>query len=184
MQPRRRVLAFAAAVALVASLVPSIPAGAQPAPMERVTGDGGRYTVDLPRGYTSKTSPRPDGGTMQQLTYEWKDSVGQFNVVALAIIDPPPGSTKRIDVQEAQRAVAARYPNSFLADYRDVQSGPARGVAFSMTVNSNRGYGPHTIAFRVFALDGRLYEMLAATRVEDRNDPTIASFFDSLRIIR
>jgi hypothetical protein len=157
---------------------------AQAAPVERVTGDDGRYTIDLPRGYTIKTSPRPDGGTMLQYTYLWKDAVGQYNVIGLAVIDPPPGSAKRIDVQAAQRAMAARYPNSFLADYRDVESGPARGVAFSMTVNSNRGFGPHTIAMRVYAMDGRLYEMLAATRVEDRGDPTVTAFMNSLRILR
>jgi|GEM_PF-7046747 len=160
------------------------PVHAQAAPMERVTGEDGRFTIDLPRGYTTKTASRPDGGTMRQYSYLWKDAVGQFNAVELAVVDPPPGSTKRIDVQAAQRAMAARYPNSFLADYRDVRSGPAEGVAFSMTVNSNRGYGPHVIAMRVYAMDGRLYEMLAATRVEDRNDPTVIAFLDSLRILR
>lgn len=170
-----------------AALAPLFTPGAvraQPVPMERVTGDDGRYSIDLPRGYTTKTSPRPDGGTMLQYSYMWKDSVGQFNAIGLAVVDPPPGSTKQIDIREAQRALAARYPNSFLADSRDVRSGPAQGVAFSMTVNSNRGYGPHTIAMRVYAMGGRLYEMLAATRVEDRDDPTVTAFMDSLRILR
>lgn len=60
----------------------------------------------------------------------------------------------------------------------------AEGVAFSMTVASNRGYGPHTIAMRVYAMGGRLYEMLAATRVEDRDDPTVTEFLNSLRVLR
>ena len=171
-------------LAAVAPLPVPGPVHAQVAPMERVTGDDGRFTIDLPRGYTTKTSPRPDGGTMLQYSYLWKDAVGQYNAIDLAVVDPPPGSTKRIDVQAAQRAMAARYPNSFLADYRDVRSGPAEGVAFSMTVASNRGFGPHTIAMRVYAMDGRLYEMLAATRVEDRNDPTVIAFLDSLRSLR
>lgn len=65
-----------------------------------------------------------------------------------------------------------------------MESSLAQGVAFSMTVNYNRGQGPHTIAFRVYVLDGRLYEMQAATRAEDRNDPAVAAFMDSRRIVR
>jgi hypothetical protein len=179
---RRTVAALGLAVLAPLSL--SGRGHAQAAPMERVTGDDGRFTIDLPRGYTVKTSPRPDGGTMRQYSYMWKDAVGQFNVISLAVVDPSPGSTKQIDIREAQHALAARYPNSFLADSRDVSSGPAQGVAFAMTVASNRGYGPHTIAMRVYAMDGRLYEMLAATRVEDRDDPTVRAFMDSLRILR
>lgn len=188
MQLGRRILAGRIAAVLMAGA-----AGAAGAPtagraetiaLERITGEGGRYSIGMPRGYTSKTSPRPDGGTMHQLTYMWKDAVGQFNVIALAVIDPPPGSAKQIDIQEAQRAVAARYPGSFLAAAQDVQSGPAKGLAFAMTVNSNRGQGQHVIAVRVYAYEGRLYELLAATRTEDRNDPTVAAFMNSLQIVR
>ena len=32
---------------------------AQAMPMARITGDGGRYSVELPKGYTSTNSPRP-----------------------------------------------------------------------------------------------------------------------------
>jgi hypothetical protein len=179
----RRTFGSLGLVALAPLSVPRL-VRAQAAPMERVTGEDGRFTIDLPRGYTVKTSPRPDGGTMLQYSYMWKDAVDQFNVISLAVVDPPPGSTRQIDIREAQRALAARYPNSFLAESRDVRSGPAQGVAFAMTVNSNRGYGPHTIAMRVYAMGGRLYEMLAATRVEDRNDPTVTAFMDSLRVLR
>lgn len=179
----RRTFGALGLAALAPLSVPG-PVRAQAAPMERVTGDDGRFTIDLPRGYTTRTSPRPDGGTMLQYSYLWKDAVGQYNAVELAVVDPPPGSTRQIDIREAQRVLAARYPNAVPADTRDVQSGPAQGVAFSMTVASNRGFGPHTIAMRVYAMGGRLYEMLAATRVEDRNDPTVVAFLDSLRILR
>ncbi|MDB5577160.1 MAG: hypothetical protein JWR80_2336 [Bradyrhizobium sp.] len=53
-----------------------------------------------------------------------------------------------------------------------------------MTVNSNRGQGQHVIAVRVYAFEGRLYEMRAATRTEDRNDPPVAAFMNSLQIAR
>ena len=164
----------------VAALAP-VQVLAQAAPMERVTGDDGRFTIDMPRGYTTKTSPRPDGGTMLQYSYLWKDAVGQYNAVELAVVDPPPGSTRQIDIREAQRILAARYPNAVPADTRDIQSGPAKG---SMTIASNRGYGPHAIAMRVYAMGGPLYEMLAATRVEDRDDPTVTAFLNSLRVLR
>lgn len=155
-----------------------------PPALERVTGEGGRYSVEMPAGYTTKTSPRPDGGTMHQLSYLWKDAVGQFNVIALAIVDPPPGAARQIDVREAQRAAAARYPGSVLAQSQDIESGPAKGVSFALTVDSNRGQGQHVVAMKVYAYEGRLYEMLAATRTEDRNDPTVAAFMNSLRIVR
>lgn len=156
---------------------------AQPA-MERITGDGGRYSVEMPKGYTTTTSPRPDGGTMHQISYLWKDSVGQYNIVAFAAIDPPPGTTKHIDMWEAQRQVMARYPGAVPTQYQEIQSGPAKGISFAMTVNSNRGQGVHVIAVKVYGLDGRLYEMLAATRIEDRDDPTVAAFMNSLRVNR
>jgi len=181
----QRRLCVAAAAGLVAmAAIGGAEVRAQAMPMERITGDGGRYSVDLPKGYTSTTSPRPDGGTMHQLSYMWKDAVGQYNVMALAVIDPPPGVTKHVDIREAQRQVAARYPGSIPAQAQEIQSGPAKGLSLSMAVNSNRGQGVHVIAVKVYALEGRLYEMLSATREEDRNDPTVAAFMNSLRIVR
>lgn len=174
---------FVACALVTAAVIGSGEVRAQRVPLERIIGDGGRYTIDMPAGCTSKTSPRPDGGTMQQWSFLWKDSVGQYNVVALAIVDPPPGSTKSFDLWEAQRQVVARYPGSFPAQARDISSGPARGIAFDMTVNSNRGQGVHVIAVRLYGLGGRLYEQLAATRLEDRDDPTVVAFLNSLRIL-
>lgn len=172
------------AAGLMAMATPGGEIHAQPLAMERVTGEGGRYSIDMPRGYTSTTSPRPDGGTMHQTTYLWKDSVGQYNVIALAVIDPAPGAGRNFDIWEAQRRVTARYPGALPSPYQEIQSGPARGISFAMTVDSNRGQGPHVIAVKLYAFDGRLYEMLSATRVEDRNDPTVAAFMNSLQVVR
>ena len=44
--------------------------------------------------------------------------------------------------------------------------------------------GVHVIAVKLYALGGRLYEMLSETRVEDRNDPTVVAFMNSLQVIR
>ncbi len=183
MQLQRR--AFGIAAILVAMAAPGFTgAQAQSLALERITGEGGRYSIEMPKGYTSTTSPRPDGGTMHQMSYMWKDSIGQYNVMAFAVIDPPPGITKHFDLWEAQRQVTARYPGSFPTRYQEIQSGPAKGISFAMTVNSNRGQGEHTIAVKIYGLDARLYEMVAMTRVEDRDDPTIAAFMNSLRVIR
>lgn len=185
MESLRRVSAcFLTAASLVVAGVASMPVRAHQPVMERVEGDGGRYSVEMPRGYTSSTSPRPDGGAMRQHMYTWKDSVGQYNLVALAVIDPPPSSSSHIDIWKAQRAIAARYPGSFLSRAQEIQSGPAKGVSFSMTVNSERGQGQHVIAVKIYALDGRLYEMLAATRTEDRSDPTVVAFMNSFQAVR
>jgi hypothetical protein len=190
MKITHRILGVAALLMAVSAVEPTAAraqalAQATQAPaLERITGEDGRYSIDMPRGYTSKTSPRPDGGTMQMLTYLWKDSVGQFNVVALSIVDPPPGSTKQIDIREVQRIIAARYPGSLLANAQDIQTGPAKGIAFDMTINSNRGQGQHVVAMRIYAMGGRLYELQAATRTEDRNDPTVTAFMNSLQVMR
>jgi hypothetical protein len=183
MQLQRRVRVVAAAVMAIAA-IGLADVWAQSIPMEHITGEDGRYSVDMPRGHTSKTSPRPDGGTMHQRSFMWKDSVGQFNAIALAVIDPPPGSTKHFDMEEIRRQMTARYPGSFLSRSQEIQSGPAKGLSFAMTVNSNRGQGVHVIAFKVYALGGRLYEMMAETRIEDRDDPTVAAFMNSLRVLR
>jgi hypothetical protein len=180
----RRRACLAAACLIALSLPGLIDVHAQSLTLERITGEDGRYTIDMPRGYTSTSSPRPDGGTMRQLSYLWKDSVGQYNAVDFAIIDPPAGSTRHFDLWEAQRQITARYPGSFAAQAREIASGPAKGIEFEMTVNSNRGQGQHVIAVRLYGLEGRLYELLAATRVEDRNDPTVAAVMNSLRIIK
>ena len=155
MQLQRRFCGIAAVLVALATLGPTA-SRAQPTPVERVTGDDGRYSIDMPRGYTSTTSPRPDGGTMRQLSYLWKDAVGQYNAIDFAIIDPPAGSTKQIDIWETQRQLQARYPNSVLAQSQEIQLGPAKGVSFAITVNSNRGQGLHVIALKIYALDGRL----------------------------
>lgn len=57
-------------------------------------------------------------------------------------------------------------------------------MSFAITVNSTRGQGLHVIAFKIYALEGRIYEMIAATRLEDRDDPTVVAFMNALRIIR
>jgi hypothetical protein len=183
MRFQRRICGIAAGLVAMAALGLG-EVHAQPLTMERITGEGGRYSIDMPKGYTSTTSPRPDGGTMRQTSYLWKDSVGQYNVIAFAVIDPAPGTGRNFDIWEAQRQVMARYPGAFPSQYQEIQSGPAKGISFAMTVNSNRGQGVHKIAVKLYALDGRLYEMLSATRVEDRNDPTVAAFMNSLQIIR
>jgi hypothetical protein len=183
MKFQRRFCGIAAVLIAVAALG-SAAARAQPAPTERITGEDGRYSIDMPRGYTSTTSPRPDGGSMRQLSYLWKDSVGQYNAVDFAIIDPPAGSTKQIDVWEAQRQLQARYPSSPLGQSREIQLGAAKGMSFALTVNSTRGQGVHVIAFKIYALEGRIYELMAETRLEDRDDPTVVAFMNALRIIR
>lgn len=167
----------------VAAMAPSS-TRAQAAPTERITGEDGRYSIDMPAGYTSKVAPRPDGGSMRTITYLWKTTGEQYNVIAFAVIDPPPGSTKQVDLWEAQRLIQARYPGMFPGQAQDIQLGPAKGLAFSFTVNSRNNQGPHTITCRIYALDGRLYEMLAATRAEDRDNPVVAAFMNSLRINR
>jgi hypothetical protein len=173
-----------AAVLIAVACLGTVETQAQSLSMERVTGEDGRYSIEMPKGYTTTTSPRPDGGTLRQLSYLWKDSVGQYNAVALAIIDPPPGSTKNFDMWEVQRQLTARYPGSFLGQSQEIQSGPAKGMSFVMTVNSTRGQGVHVIAVRIYGLGSRLYEMLAETRAEDQDDATVTAFMNSLRVIR
>lgn len=73
----QRRLCGIAAVVIAATALGSAATRAQPIPTERIAGEDGRYSIDMPKGYTSTTSPRPDGGTMRQLSYLWKDAVGQ-----------------------------------------------------------------------------------------------------------
>jgi hypothetical protein len=181
---RRATACVLTAAFLNVAVLSSVPVTAQQPVMERVEGDGGRYSFEIPKGYKSSTSPRPNGGTMRQHTYAWKDSVGQYNLVDFAVVDPPPGARKEIDIWQAQRMVSARYPGSLLSQAQEIQSGPAKGISFSMIVNSERGQGQHVVAMKLYTLDGRLYEMLSATRTEDRNDPTVVAFMNSFRAIR
>ena len=183
MNIRRRSCTWAGILVALAALA-SAPTRAQPGPLERISGEDGRYSIEMPAGYTSKTSPRPDGGTMRQITYMWKNSSDQYNLIALAVIDPPPGSTRQIDIWEAQRLIHARYPGTFYGEAKEIQLGQAKGISFSFTVNSANNQGPHTIAFRVYALGGRLYEMLAETKADDTGNPVVAAFMNSLRINR
>ncbi len=173
-----------AGISVALAAIAATPTRAQTSPVERITGGDGRYSVEMPAGYTSKTAPRPDGGTLRTIMYMWKNPSDQFNVIALAVIDPPPGPTKHTDLWEAQRLIQARYPGTFLGQAQEIQLGAAKGLSFSFTVNSRINQGPHTIAFKLYALDGRLYEMLAETRVEDRDNPVVAAFMNSLRINR
>lgn len=183
MQLRRRFCSIAAI--LTAVTVPGLAEGqAQQVATERITGEGGRYSVEMPAGYTSTFAPRPDGGTMRTISYLWKNTSGQYNVIALAVIDPPPGSTKHSDLWEGQRLIQARYPGNAFARAQEIQLGPVKGLSFSTIINSANNQGLHTIAFRIYALDGRLYEMLAETRTEDRDNPVVAAFMNSLRINR
>ena len=180
----RRRLCTGAGILMALTTFASTPTRAQTGPVERISGEDGRYSVEMPAGYTSKTAPRPDGGTMRTISYLWKGPSEQYDEIALAVIDPPPGSTKQADLWEFQRLVRARYPGLPSANAQEIRLGPAEGLSFAFTVNSNRNQGQHTIAFRVYALGGRLYEMMAVTKADDRDNPVVVAFMNSLRINR
>lgn len=155
-------------------------ARAQPAPWQTIAGPNGRYSVEMPTPVRHQASSTPTGGTLRQTLFSWDGGGLDFAVYDMVQSGPdhPPTDLQSV-LANGQRAVQGRWPDSTVLQQGAVQSGPAQGRAFTLSVNGGRGI----LAGRVYYNDWRLYEMIALTKPEEQNGPIVTRFMNSLRIV-
>jgi hypothetical protein len=158
-------------------------AQAQSLPTEPVANDG-RFSLEMPKGFKQTTAPRPDGGSMQQYTFMWKDQSANENMIGLTVYDVAPGGPAYLPTDarfdSAERGAQARWPGSVISQQVDINSGPAKGRSFTLTLD----HGRHVLLTKAYYVDRRLYEMMALVTPDQQASPTVVAFMNSLRILR
>lgn len=159
--------------------VPAGSARAQPSSWQTIAGPNGRYSVEMPTPVRHQTSSTPAGGTLRQTFFSWDGGGLDFAVYDMiqSGADHPPTDLQSV-LANSQRAVQGRWPGSTVMQQGAVQSGPAQGRAFTLSINGGKG----VLTGRVYYNDWRLYEMLALTRPGEQNGEVVTRFMDSLRI--
>lgn len=154
--------------------------GAQSLSWQTIDGPNGRYSVEMPTPVRRQSSNTATGGTLRQTFFTWDGGGLDFAVYDMVQSGPdhPPTDLQSV-LANSQRAVQGRWPGSTVLQQSAVQSGPAEGRAFTLSVNGGRG----VLAGRVYYNDWRLYEMIALTRPEEQNSPIVTRFMNSLRIV-
>lgn len=176
MQRRSILLSLVLAPAVVGT------AGAQQLVWQTITGADGRYSVEMPTPYREVSSARPGFNTVRQYIVEPSRGVGLDFVIYDFVqgMQDQPFVDLSNRYQIAQDAVKARWPGATLLDQSDVTSGPVQGRSFVLSIDG----GQRVLSCRLFYNDQRVYDLQAITVPQDRNNPAVARFLNSLRIVR
>lgn len=169
-------LSAAARVAVAQSPLAPLPSSID---WQDVSGDDGRWHVQLPRGYQLVSVPGADGSTMRQYRSTY---VGLG--IDFAITDDVraqaghPLTDQGAMLRRAQAAVQQRWPGSTILEQSDSTLGQAQGRSFTLAVDRNQGF----LAMRVYSLGQRLYQMAALGETHYRGNPLVLHFLNSLRL--
>jgi hypothetical protein len=160
-------------------------ARAQTPPMVALPSSG-NFSAQMPNGFKSITAPLPRGGTVQQFVYGWKDQAGQDNALDLGIFDivqdgpdRPPTDLSFL-LATSQRAVENRWPGALVLQHADIQSGPAQGRSFVLSIDQGR----RILSAKLFYNNSQLYEVFALTTAEQQSNPAVTAFMNSFSIVR
>lgn len=155
---------------------------AQAVEWQEIVGEEGRYRLQMPRGYQEISGPRPDGSTARQYRMTSPQGFGIEFAITDYVKDNPghPPTDLGARLRDAERAVQQRWPGSTVLEQSDVQLGPAQGRSFTLEVDRGQG----VLIVRLYYSSQRLYTQLALARRDQRQNPVIVQFMNSLRIER
>lgn len=165
----------------VLAMSASTAARADSIPMERLADKDGRYSVALPKGFVQATSPRPDGGSLQQFRYQWGNGAVDFGIYDFAQANADhPATDLAVVLKNAQRNVQDRWPGAVVVQQAEIQSGQAQGRSFVLKFDQ----GSRILTARVYYINQRLYELMAVTTADEQNSPLVAEIMNSLQVVR
>jgi hypothetical protein len=175
---------FVAAAALIAatrgaaaqSPLPPLPPAID---WQDVSGDDGRWRVQLPKGYQLVSVPGADGSTMRQYRSTYVGLGMDFAITDYVRAEAGhPLTDEGAMLRRAQAAVQQRWPGSTILEQSDSSLGRAQGRSFTLAVDRNQGF----LSMRVYHLGQRLYQMAALGEMQYRGNPLVLHFLNSLRL--
>jgi hypothetical protein len=146
---------------------------------EEIVGPEGQYRVEMPKGYKYETGPG-GGGRAQQYRIAYPSGFGfEFAVTDLDNDNPLDPTVQEDHLRLAMEAAQQRWPGSTVVEQEPLWLGPARGRSMVLSVQKNTG----VLIMRVYVtLPRRLYAQLVLARNDERNNPAIDRFLNSLRL--
>ncbi|MFZ5780329.1 MAG: hypothetical protein ACOY4R_09055 [Pseudomonadota bacterium] len=172
---QRRVLMTAGMIATAAG---GGRAGAQPAGWETIAAPDGSWRIEMPRGYRRTPVPRRDGLIREQYGFATNTGLGfDFSVEPLASANRSPAETAAMLQETVDLAVRA-IPGGQMESEAPVQLGPALGRSFTLHIGHLQG----TLLGRIYVTNAALFQQMALVRDDQRHNPAIARFLDSLTL--
>jgi hypothetical protein len=177
---RRGFIAGAAGVSIISG---SGSLGAQPVVWEEtVDPDGRSYRVQMPKGNRYAALPRPDGGTVRQYSFVVANKFGLDFLVTSFVGNesglPAAAAQVPARLEAIQGGMQRAWPGSTVLEQEPIQLGSAQGRSFVLAVDQGRGI----LMARLYYTSQALYSQTAHAGLEERQNPAILQFMNSLRL--
>ena len=164
-----------ATVPLVAQAQSPVP----PVNWQDVTGDDGRWHLQMPEGYQPVTVPGADGSMMRQYRSTFPGLAMDFSITDYVQAEAGhPLTDEAAMLTRAQAAVQQRWPGSTVLDQSDSQLGRAQGRSFTLAIDQNKGF----LTMRVYYFGQRLYQLAALGLMQYRQNPVVLHFMGSFKL--
>lgn len=151
---------------------------AQAVEWEEIVGPESQFRLQMPKGY-KVVSGMQASGMMRQYQIAFPSGFGlEFAVTDLKNENPLDPSLQEDHLSRAFDALQQRWPGSTFLEREDVWLGSARGLAIMLSVQKNTG----VLIARSYVTVPRLYSQIVLARNDERENPVIDRFLNSLRI--
>jgi hypothetical protein len=151
---------------------------AQAVEWEDIVGPEGQFRVQMPKGYKSVSGPQA-AGMMQQYRIAFPSGFGfEFAVTQLKNESPLDPTLQEDNLRRAMDDLQQRWPGATYLEREDLWLGSARGLGVVLSVQKNTG----VLIARCYVTVPRLYAQIVLARNDERENPVIDRFLNSLRI--
>lgn len=173
---RRRSFALGLSGLALASMPGALQA--QAVEWEDIVSAEDQFRLQMPKGYKVVSGMQPFGMT-KQYQIAFPSGFGlEFAVTDLKNESPLDPTLQEDHLRRAIDAAQQRWPGSTYLEREDVWLGSARGLAVVLSVQKNTG----VLMIRAYATVPRLYAQIVLARNDERENPVIDRFLNSLRI--
>mgnify|MGYP000134290371 CR=1 FL=1 len=151
---------------------------AQGVEWEDIVSSEGQFRLQMPKGF-KVTSGMQTAGMTTQYRIAFPSGFGlEFAVIDLKNESPLDPSLQEDHLNRAFDAMQQRWPGSTFLEREDVWLGSARGLAAVLSVQKNTG----VLIARSYVTVPRLFTQIVLARNDERDNPIIDRFLNSLRI--
>ncbi len=151
---------------------------AQAVEWEEIVGPERQFRVQMPKGYKVVSGTQAAGMT-QQYQVAFPSGFGLELAVTDLKNESPLDSTLQEDhLRRAVDVMKERWPGSTYLEREDLWLGSARGLGIVLSVQKNTG----VLIGRFYVTVPRLYGQIVLARNDERDNPVIDRFLNSLRI--
>lgn len=151
---------------------------AQGVEWEDIVSTEGQFRVQMPKGYKFSSGMQAAGMT-KQYRIAFPSGFGfELAVTDLKNENPLDPTQQEDHLLRGLDALKERWPGATYLERDDVWLGTARGLAAVLSVQKNTG----VLIVRTYATVPRLYTQIVLARNDERDNPVIDRFLNSLRI--